>query len=450
MEFMRKRTHSLPLSVLLISAYLVAASYAAPAQLPPPPPPAKDYFPGTWDEYTSRAGKFRIRFPKQPRESVGTQEGLAVYTLEHEGLLSYRASSVDFGAPLDDLQKVAGLFQELKRGALNTLTGVNMRVVADREVTVDGHRGIFLHIEVEGGEVVRIQWVVAGPRLYTITTSSRKGRPNELEGKDDFEKVASGFIGSFHVIASGDDRSPAPSGSEQGLYIPPTRLAYVDTEYLAENGIRLDGNGAAKADLKTFSRALNVQLFDIAKLQGVVFIGDDAIDVTDVFRDTLKAKPSEGAQLKVPTITVPDAKVVLINTDTFADPKLGITRLAEAFATIEREFGPRRDEIRVLREQLSAASGDEKKRLEDDVTKREKAGRSALDKRVKEVTTPIYDDIGKALLRFCKLHGISLVFDMSKIKVTDRLPPFDLPLPAGAPDVTADFVSAYNQGALRP
>ena len=74
-----------------------------------------------------------------------------------------------------------------------------MRKRCKREVDVDGHHGVFVHMEVGGREVIRMQWIAAGSRLYTVSATSRKGDPRELEGKDDFEKIAVGFIGSFHV-----------------------------------------------------------------------------------------------------------------------------------------------------------------------------------------------------------------------------------------------------------
>jgi len=59
---------------------------------------------------------------------------------------------------------------------------------------------VFIHVEVGAKEVIRLQWIAAGSRLYSISTTSRKGIPQELEGKDDYEKIAAGFIGSFHVM----------------------------------------------------------------------------------------------------------------------------------------------------------------------------------------------------------------------------------------------------------
>ena len=186
----------LPL-VLLVFAFYVVTPTMAQAQASSPP--AKDYFPDKWDEYSSKAGKFRIRFPKQPQESV-SMEGLEVHSLESKGLINYRVSSVDNTTSIDDPQKVKGLLQGLKTSALNSLKDTGVRVVAERQVTVDRHNGIFVHIEVGGIEVLRVEWVVAGSRLYTIIASSGKGSPEELEGKNDFEKVAMGFINSFHVV----------------------------------------------------------------------------------------------------------------------------------------------------------------------------------------------------------------------------------------------------------
>ena len=166
---------------------------------PPPPPPAKDYFPNTWDEYSFPAGKFRIRFPQKPIESTSSQGALQINSIEYNGLITYRVSYVDYGVPIDDPQKVKEMLQGLKTAALNSIRERGVKIVTDREVDVDGHHGVFVHMEVGGNEVIRMQWIAAGSRLYTISVTSRKGDPRELEGKDDFEQIAVGFIGSFHV-----------------------------------------------------------------------------------------------------------------------------------------------------------------------------------------------------------------------------------------------------------
>ena len=180
--------------VLLLSAHF----YGIHAQ--DPPPPANDYFPKAWTEYSFPAGKFRIRFPEKPTETTTTEDRRDVHSVEYKGLLTYRVTYIDFQVPIDDPQKVKEMLQGLKTAALNAIRDKDVKIIADREVVVDGYAGIFLHLEVGAKEVVRIQWVPVGSRLYTISTTSGKGSPQELEGKDDYAKVAAGFIDSFHVV----------------------------------------------------------------------------------------------------------------------------------------------------------------------------------------------------------------------------------------------------------
>jgi hypothetical protein len=177
-----------------------AAFVAAYAQGPPPPPPAKDYFPDTWDEYSFPSGKFRIRFPQKPVESTTSNGKLKMNSIKYKGLVDYEVFYIDYGVPIDNPQKVKEMLQAMKTAALNSIQAKGVQIIADREVVVDGYSGVFIHLEVGASEVIRLQWVAAGSRLYTISTTSRKGSPQELEGKDDYEKIVVGFIGSFHVI----------------------------------------------------------------------------------------------------------------------------------------------------------------------------------------------------------------------------------------------------------
>jgi hypothetical protein len=183
--------------VLLVPAAFVAAYAQGP---PPPPPPAKDYFPNTWDEYSFPSGKFRIRFPQKPVESTTIDGEYKTNSVNYKGLLDYQVSYVDYGVLIDNPQKVKEMLQALKTAALNSIRPKGVQIIADREVVVDGHSGVFIHVEVGAKEVIRMQWVAAGSRLYSISTVSRKGIPQELEGKDDFEKIVVGFIGSFHIM----------------------------------------------------------------------------------------------------------------------------------------------------------------------------------------------------------------------------------------------------------
>ena len=166
---------------------------------------------------------------------------------------------------------------------------------------------------------------------------------------------------------------------------------------------------------------------------------------------TRPAAPAAGA-----AANVPDGKVAIIDTESFGDPKTGIARLISAFQTVDREFKPRRDEITGIRNKYEglikqindtkgvadqkslAALADQAETLKSDIERRQQDGQRALDKRVKELTDPIYQDINTALQAFARSRGITVIFDISKMggvmMVVD-----------GAVDITPAFIAEYNQ-----
>lgn len=162
------------------------------------------------------------------------------------------------------------------------------------------------------------------------------------------------------------------------------------------------------------------------------------------------AAPAQG------NVAIADGKLAIIDTRAFNDPKSGVTRLLKAFDTVDREFKPRRDEIQQLRtryEQLlkdidatkGVADGkalqtkaDQADTLKSDIERRQQDGQKALDKRIAELTEPIYQDISTALQTYAKSRGITVLFDASKMAgamfiVNDTL------------DITDAFIAEYNQ-----
>jgi hypothetical protein len=199
------------LSLVLFSTFVISACYVmapavAQAQKPlPPPPPAKDYFPDKWDEYTSEEGRFRVRFPGKPKEEFSP---VGVHFLSYVGLLEYRVSYVDDPEITDALDSAKQYLEETRATWLDIAKIGNERVVKEKTVTIEGYPGYFMHTESARGWV-RTQEIVVGKRVYTIVVDGRKGRANELEGKDDFEKVAMGFINSFKLIPHQRNLTPA-------------------------------------------------------------------------------------------------------------------------------------------------------------------------------------------------------------------------------------------------
>jgi Skp family chaperone for outer membrane proteins len=153
---------------------------------------------------------------------------------------------------------------------------------------------------------------------------------------------------------------------------------------------------------------------------------------------------------------VPDGKVAIIDTELFGDQKSGIARLISAFQTVDREFKPRRDELQSIRTRYDglvkqindtkgvadqkslAALADQAETLKLDIEQKQQAGQRALEKRAKELTDPIYQDINTALQSFARSRGITVLFDISKMGGV-------MMIVDGAVDITPAFIAEYNQ-----
>ena len=157
-----------------------------------------------------------------------------------------------------------------------------------------------------------------------------------------------------------------------------------------------------------------------------------------------------------PAAAIAEGKFAIIDTDAFNDPAQGIKRLVAAFQTVEREFKPRRDEIQSLRTRLEAlvkeiestkavadqkalaAKADQAQQLEIEIKRKQEDGQKALDRRVQELTGPVYQDIGNALQAYAKARGLSVIFDVSKMQGVVMVVNESI-------DITAPFIADYNQ-----
>lgn len=153
---------------------------------------------------------------------------------------------------------------------------------------------------------------------------------------------------------------------------------------------------------------------------------------------------------------IAEGKFAIIDTDAFNDQQNGIKRLVAAFQTVEREFKPRRDEIQSLRTRLEAlvkeidstkavaapaalqAKAEQAQQLETEIKRKQEDGQKALDKRVQDLTGPVYQDIGTALQAFARARGLTVIFDVSKMQGVVMVVNESI-------DITGAFIADYNQ-----
>jgi Skp family chaperone for outer membrane proteins len=159
--------------------------------------------------------------------------------------------------------------------------------------------------------------------------------------------------------------------------------------------------------------------------------------------------PTPNAQGKSPTfnsIVVPDGNVAVIDSSSFGDQKTGITRLLNAYNILEREFKSQQDEIKALRtrydlllkqKNVTATVADQATQLENEIKKKQEQGQKAFDQRLKDLTDPIYADIGSELLSFAKKRGIKVIFDLSKMAEVMYITDDSI-------NITVDFIKDYN------
>src|SRR5436305_108059 len=155
-----------------------------------------------------------------------------------------------------------------------------------------------------------------------------------------------------------------------------------------------------------------------------------------------------------PAVNVPETKIALVNSDEFADDKTGIVRLVIAMKKVDNEFGPRRTELQTLQQQIEKATADLTKTqpLQDARVSQQQADKiemmktefkrkgedaqAAYQKRLQEVLSPVYEDIGKALDAYAKARGITLILDVTKVQgivsASDSL------------EITKAFITEFN------
>ena len=170
------------------------------------------------------------------------------------------------------------------------------------------------------------------------------------------------------------------------------------------------------------------------------------------------------------TQTFTGAKIAVVNTVVFGDEKEGITRLVNAYKSLETEFKPKQDElialsaqldkiakdIQALQNKLNNAStsvpvdknavqteienkNDEGSRLQLTIKRKQEDAKAQYEKRKTIVVGPIKTDIGKALDAFARSRGIDMIFDGIKLEESGILLSVNKTV-----DLTDIFIRDYN------
>lgn len=192
-------------SMLFCCAALCVAQQNKSTSGPPPPPrPADDYFPQRWKDFLSKEGKFKIRFPGIPKESSTERESngikLIVRSVNYKSFILYGVTYTDYPQNVDDPSTVKNFLDNVRNGGLSGIARTKPQIIRESDISVNGHPGRFLQVEMSGQAVLSVKYVAFKNRLYMIGVTTPKGYRNALGADPDYEKIAMSFLDSFQLI----------------------------------------------------------------------------------------------------------------------------------------------------------------------------------------------------------------------------------------------------------
>ena len=180
-----------------------------------------------------------------------------------------------------------------------------------------------------------------------------------------------------------------------------------------------------------------------------------ALGVSPVLAQTRPAAPA-GSPASAATGNVPESKIALVYTNEFLRPNTGITKFINLVNTLNREFQPRKTELQQMEEkikqltnevsQAQAASSvvdpksvqakiDQLEQLKKDAQRKAEDGSAAMERRQKDLFTPLQEEIAKALEAYAKQHNINVLIDGSQVPLIYA---------AESIDITRAFINDFN------
>jgi Skp family chaperone for outer membrane proteins len=195
-------------------------------------------------------------------------------------------------------------------------------------------------------------------------------------------------------------------------------------------------------------------------LAAFTFIATIAVPTTFAQGPGAQPKPQAPPVRQTSTAAVPVSKVAVIFSEAFQDPKTGIARFNVTMNKLNGEFADRQkriddmaakikqlpDEITNLQQQAAKgtpiapqtiqAKIDQLDQLKKQGQRETEDAQAAYEKRRQELFGPLQDDVGKALDKFAKDRGITMVLDGSQVQ--------GILYAADGLDVTKAFISDYN------
>src|ERR1044072_5911896 len=151
-------------------------------------------------EYISAAGRFKIRFPGVPQEFEGTHETNVGQIASHFVMLAtdvtYGLNYTDYPMNVEQPELVKRIIDNARDGGLANVAREEPRILSETDISVEGHPGRFLRVELKGDAILRYKLVLVGNRVYVLTV----GTPKRSDAQAEYEKRATSFFESFKLM----------------------------------------------------------------------------------------------------------------------------------------------------------------------------------------------------------------------------------------------------------
>jgi len=165
-------------------------------------PPLEADLNGTWKEFSSAEGSFKIQFPGSSYHTSLEKFHVAGY----QSAGSYSARYMDFPEIVNGPAALKAFLNKMRDAELEYLEqrGKQYKILSETDITHDRYSGRMLVLELPNNVIYRSKSIVVNNRLYVITVLVPKDDPN-LSG-DIFERLSMKFIDSFGLLAEGGKR----------------------------------------------------------------------------------------------------------------------------------------------------------------------------------------------------------------------------------------------------
>jgi hypothetical protein len=222
---MKKFVFALLVGTICASILVAQADKSKPIVImQEPPAPAVEYNPNAWKEFSSREGRFSIRFPGTPVVVASTMQTSQGAVSTHKFLLKlpesyYHISYLDYPTYADTDEFVSKTLQAGRDGML--ANNKTMELVGERQVAQNGFKGSEYLILQDKFSFGIIRAFVIHGRLYQLgvlapaDVAFRRAQPSaRAEDRTEFfNLLATRFLDSFKLLESVDER-PSDSVAE--------------------------------------------------------------------------------------------------------------------------------------------------------------------------------------------------------------------------------------------